>query len=456
MKSYSIILIFLSLLVFSCTDSLTNIGAGIQPSSDAITVGTDTFHVTTENVFVDYMYSKPDSFLLGTFYDKTYGSTQADILAQVNCPIDFTFHQGAIPDSAMVVLYYRSWFGDRYSPLDVNIYEMNKKTFNYSGLYPTNLDPSVYTDHDLYNPTNLLAHKICTAKDASHKLLDSTALIFRLDKAFVDKFIEGKLTYSSQSAFTNFFKGLYITANYGSSTMLNISRIDLEYYYHYTYIEPVTSKLDTVKNVLIFPANTEVRQVNRFFHPDIDNIKQKLALRDSVNYVSSPANIQTRVNLPMMRMQDRMKLIIGDKKRTLNSALLQVEATEVDDVTLALPLVQYMLLIKESALARFFNKNELPSDTCAVLGTYSSSLITNTSLYNHFYNFNVAKLIANELRINSSPTNDLKMILVPVRVTADANGNVASVKQQYLMSAVTIKSGKNKTPMRINMIYSGF
>ncbi|MEI7504132.1 MAG: DUF4270 domain-containing protein [Paludibacter sp.] len=278
MKSHSIILFFLSLLIFSCTDSLTNIGTGIQPTTDAITVGTDTFHVTTENVFVDYMYSKPDSFLLGTFYDEKYGTTQADILAQVKYPLDFTYHAGAIPDSALVVLYYKSWFGDKYSPLDVNIYEMNKKTFDYSGLYPTNLDPSVYTDHDLYHPTNLLAHKIFSAKDATKKLTDTTSVIFKLDTAFVRKFIKGASTYTSDFAFTNYFKGLYITANYGAATMLNIRQIDLEYYYHYTYTAPGTSKLDTVKNVVTFPANAEVRQVNRFLHPDKDLIKQKLGL----------------------------------------------------------------------------------------------------------------------------------------------------------------------------------
>ena len=164
MKSYQVILlILLSVLTFSCTEDLTNYGSGIQPESDGISIGTDTFHLTTETDSVEYIYSKPDSFLLGTFYNEKFGSTRADILAQVNCPIDFKFPIHSVADSALVVLYYKSWFGDQYAPLDVNVYKMNKSTFNYTGLYPTNLDPTDYTDLSV-----LLGHRIFTAKNASN------------------------------------------------------------------------------------------------------------------------------------------------------------------------------------------------------------------------------------------------------------------------------------------------
>jgi hypothetical protein len=92
MKSPQVFLLFLlSFLTISCVDTLTDYGSGIQPLSDKIQVGTDTFHLTTSTEKVDFIYSKPDSFLLGNFYNAKYGSTRADILAQVNCPSDFVF-----------------------------------------------------------------------------------------------------------------------------------------------------------------------------------------------------------------------------------------------------------------------------------------------------------------------------------------------------------------------------
>src|ERR1035437_3307149 len=150
MKAYPVILFFLaSLFLFSCTDNITDIGKGVQPSSDQITIGADTFHLSSKTIFVESIFSRPDSFLLGTFYDTKFGTTQADILAQVNCPEGFKFPPNSVPDSAKIILYYTGCFGDTLSPLDLNIYEINKKTFSYTEQYASNLNPSDYTDRSL-------------------------------------------------------------------------------------------------------------------------------------------------------------------------------------------------------------------------------------------------------------------------------------------------------------------
>jgi hypothetical protein len=466
MKSSSIVCVFLlSLLVLSCTDTLTNVGASVQPASDEIAVGTDSFHVSTQNIFVDSIVSKPDSFLLGSFYDEKYGSTQADILAQVQGPIDYDLSKlkDAIQDSLVLRLGYNSYFGDKSSPMEVSVYEMNKGiTFDYSKQYWSNIKPSLYAD---INDNNRIGDTIFTVKDASNIRKDSTSISIRLSKTFRDRFFKGiPSRFLTDEAFLDLFKGMYITANFGASTILNVTQIDMVSYYHYTYNTKTAANKDTtitVKDYLVFPANSGVRQVNRFVHKDVERIKLNLAQkdRDTINYISSPANIQTIVNLPLKRIQHKMDSIIGGKKQTLNSALLRVEASEVDQTTLAQPTVKYLLLIKESAVKRFFENNELPSDTCAVLGQYTTSTTTA-----NYYTFNLATLIANELNINNVIDNKFKMRLVPVQVVVDASGNLTKVKQQYLMSAVTIRSGKDvdsngkklKKSMTLRMVYSGF
>ncbi|MBP6662680.1 MAG: DUF4270 family protein, partial [Paludibacter sp.] len=116
MKYNSFILFFvLSFLTVSCTDNLVDVGTGIQPISDGITVGADTFHVVTENIDIASMSTKPDSFLLGAFYDAKYGSTQADILAQVEGPTGYKYPTNAKPDSVVLVMKCLSWFGDKYA-----------------------------------------------------------------------------------------------------------------------------------------------------------------------------------------------------------------------------------------------------------------------------------------------------------------------------------------------------
>lgn len=472
MKSQSIVLLFLvSLLTFSCTDNVSDLGIKIQPSSDNITVGTDTFHVITENVFIDSIFAKQDSFLLGTFYDTKYGSTQADILAQVNCPLYYQYPPGSVVDSVLAVLTYKSWFGDSYSPMNVSIYQMdNNRTFEYSTLYPTNLKPSDYTTR---SDSALIGHKIFTAKDASGLRTDATTIIFKLSDKFRNWFVNAgsdnvinvaSKTYSSESDFTNFFNGIYITTDFGVATMLNVRQVDMELYYHYSHKVTSSTGVDslvTSNYVIPFPANAEVRQVNRFLHPESATIKLKLEQNEAVNYVSSPAGIQTRVTVPLKRMKQRMDSVISGKKQTLNSAILRVDATEIDSSALAEPIVSYMLLIKESEMEDFFNKNKLPDHTYAILGQFSRTLNASTSLYEYYYSFDIAKLIANELKLNPIPDSDLKLRLVPVLVTTatSTNGTISytAVKQQTGMSGITIRSGKDvTTPMSIKMIYSGF
>ncbi|MDD4968810.1 MAG: DUF4270 domain-containing protein [Paludibacter sp.] len=460
MKSFPVIVLFLlSLFVYSCKDTLTDIGSGIQPTSDQIKIGTDTFHLSTDNYAVEAVYAKPDSFLLGSYYNTKFGSTQADVLAQLNCPVGFTFPPLSVPDSASVIIVYNSWTGVSESPMEISIYEMNKKTFDYFGIYPSNLNPSDYTDHEIYNPTNLLAKKIIKAKDKYRT--DSTAIRLSLPQEFVTRFFNSS-HYNSTADFLKFFKGMYITTNYGASTLLNVSQINMSYYYHYTYTSRNIHGGDsivTVKNTLYFPANAEVRQVNRFVHADRSSLA---AAPDSINYVASPANWNTKVGVPLSRIKQRMDAGIAGKKLTVNSALLRVEATDIDVDTISAPTVRYMLLIKESAVDRFFKNRELPSDTCAVLAQHAAALILNsTTNYQHYYSFNVAKLIANELKIAAAkgiaPSDRLNMRLIPVQVTLNSSSAVTAVKQEYLMSAVSIRSGKNThSPMRINVVYTGF
>jgi hypothetical protein len=462
MKSYPILLILLlSAFTFSCTDSLTDLGKGIQPSSDQIQIGADTVHLTTENVPIDsvMMTMNPDSFLLGT-YEKNgnvYGSTRADIYAQIYAP-NFVWKKGYTPDSAKVFMYYNSYFGDSYSPMEVSIYRITGPTFGYSTPYPTNLDPTVYTNTS--DTSLLMGKKVFTARNAATPTTTQTTVSIPLSKYFaINRFFPdtAKTDYYSPENFLKFFKGMYITTNYGSATMLNVSKLALLYYYHYTYTYKKSNGVDsvsTVNDVLTFPASDDVRQINRFTHYG----STMLNLDESNNYIVSPANMQTRVIIPMKSIQQKLnEKIAGNKKQVINNASLQVDVANVNAATdtLAMPAVKYLLLIKESAINRFFTKKELPSDTCAIIGTYTQAEIGTTGTYKYYYTFGASGLIANELKKN--PSNEkLNMRLIPVKVTYNSSGNITAVTNQTIMSGVTIKSGKSDTPMSLKLVYSGF
>jgi hypothetical protein len=432
MKSYQVILlVLLSLLTFSCVDNLSDYGSTVQPTQDQIAIGADTFHLNTQDSIIESINSNPDSFLLGNFYNAKYGSTRADILAQVKCPLEFTFHEGSEPDSVLLVLYFKSWYGDSKSPLEVNVYEMTKKTFSYTGLYPSNLDPNDYCDF-----SELLGKKTFTVKERVKTRPDSTSVQIKLSADFVKRLFDSRQYFSSDALFLDHIKGLYVTTKFGASTILNISQLDVEMYYHYDYIDPVTNESKKVSTMFSFPANGEVRQVNRFLHDDRADIVKHA---DSVNYVASPANMYTNINIPLKRIQAKMDKAPGmtGKMQLLQKAILKVNAVEVSDSSLAMPSVNYMLLIKESNLQSFFQNKGLPSDTStvSVLGQFTATKNTTTGLYEYYYYYDVARIVANELKLakknNTSLAENLKMVLVPVSMTTSSS----SLVLLYLLSA---------------------
>jgi len=463
MKAYSLLFFFfITLVLSSCTDTLTDVGKSIQTSSDQISVGADIFPVSTNTVFVDSIFSRPDSLLLGTFYDPKFGTIKGEILTQVNCPIGYKFPPSTTVDSVKITLYYSTCFGDSLAPIDLNIYEINKKTFSYTGLYSSNLNPDDYTDKSIK-----LGQRIIRA---GRNRAQSRAVDFKLDlnSNFV-KQLGNDSYFSSTNTFTNKFKGFYITANFGASTLLNVSVVNLKYFFHYpqTIINDAgQSVVYKVNDNLTFPANNEVRQVNRIQYPDRKAVVKPTA---EYNYLASPANLQTQVTIPLDSIYKKLTAKVNGKKLTLNTALLQVDIAQTEQDTVLHPIVEYVLLIKDVVykdkgpyIDYFFNNKELPADTASILARYSVSLKTGTTdEYEEHYTFNLATLIANELKMKNY--NPLKLRLIPVAIkstsTSSSSNTVAvtSVKQQYLMSAATIKSGKNaSSPMRLKIVYSGF
>ena len=229
-----------------------------------------------------------------------------------------------------------------------------------------------------------------------------------------------------------------------------------------------------------FYANSEVRTVNHLYYQDkaqwLDELKQD---SDTYNYIIAPAGVYTRMSFPMAQIADSIIVqmrdpVTGDtiKRPYVNKAQVRVSVENVfsgskSEITRNdwLQPSNYMLLIKESSMERFFAEKELPTDTCALLGqlTQDKDADGNTIYY---YSYDMSDFISNWVRDRMLPENQrkyasdesiLNMLLVPVSVgtsTSSSTTVVSSVRQQQTMSATKIKSAKNG--MQLEMVYSGF
>jgi len=456
------ILVFAAFLT-ACKEDTSSAGGSVLEKEDEIWVRSDTFPLLSTLVRCDSIISVPDSFLLGEMTN-SFGTLHADILTQFACPIGFQYPEGATVDSVCLCMAYRSWFGDGNSPMGIGAYEIDLNSFDYARSYPTNLDPHEYVSADA---KDILAHeKIVVASRKKDSIYSTSWQTYypliraRLSDSFTEHFFNIR-DFSSQEAFNEAFKGLYIVSEFGSGTILNILDVSIAVYYSFEYAKAGADTL--VHDVKTFYANSEVRQINRISYPDQTETFEKLqASAGLFNYIVSPANIYTRLQFPMAEIQERINSRIDGKRPYVNLGQVKVEVFNVPDKVRdrddwAQPAAK-MLLIKESALNRFFTKRELPSDTCALL----SELTKGTDKFGateYYYTYDMSALLTRQLRYSNNP-DTLNMLLVPVDIeTASSNNTtyIISIKQQQTVSATVTFSADNPIdPMKIEVVYSGF
>lgn len=442
-------------LMAACKNDSEDVGMSIRPQADQIILGSDTFHVVSQDFLAEAISAQVDTLLLGDFYSSTYGSTKAEMMVQFAPPLNYKFPTEAYnpqPDSLVLLMYYKNWFGSSSAPLQVSIYEIDKAPLIYSENYMSNFEVSDFTTQSI-----LMGQSVMTSidKNLADSILEDETYVprmrYKLSQEQLERFFAfPESAYTSLSAFNNLFKGMYVTTTYGSSTMLHIYQIDLKLYYHYTYDK---MGKDTVVNTsIVYPANQEVRQINKFVHDDMASV---MVPRDSVNYLTATAGAYPKVNIPIGRMRERITERIGDRLLNYNRALLKVEATELDSSDLAMPIPPSVMLLRMSDYERYLSYNQLPTtaDSTAVIGYYSTS--------NQCCSFDMSYLLTKVMRADMQNFDEeLDMILMPVDVTTmtSATGTtLTTVRPRTRLAAATIRSGKNEySPMRLEVIYNGF
>ena len=350
-------------------------------------------------------------------------------------------------------MYYRNWFGSSNAPLEISIYELNKSPIVYSTQYMSDLNVSEFCDESI-----LMGQRMMTSVDQS--LSDSVledenylpSFRYKLSEEQLQRFFNmPQSAYSSIEAFNDIFKGLYITTRYGSSTMLHLLQIDMKLYYHYTYDK--MGKDTTVQTSIIYPANQEVRQLNKYTHADIREVVKE---RDSVNHITATAGVYPKVWLPIGRMRERIGSKIGDRILNFNSAILHIEATELDSSELALPIPYNVVLMRASDYESFIRYNQIPTsaDSTAVIGVYNTS----RNVYSFDLSYMMTKLVRGDMMDLSA---EEEMILVPVDLTTSSSSSgevtVTGIRPRARLAGVTVRSGQNSySPMRLEVIYNGF
>lgn len=456
----------------SCNDDNLATGSSALLPGEEITVCCDTLtNLDSRSIMANPVFNTPDSFLLGECNDLKYGTLKAEILTQFACPIDAVYPDSSELDSVCLFMYFRAWHGDGQAPLRINAYLMDKETLHYDSLYRSDIDIDRFVSSTRLENSALAQPRIISAQNIpdSTGTSDYYYIISARLKDEVARQLFNTRDFSSQQAFTQAFKGLYITTDYGSSTILYVSDISLACYFHYTYKErPTDTEYITLPDTRIFPANSEVRQVNRFEYPDAALLRYNLCQVKDTNYILSPANIYTTVNIPMNSMRERIMQNVGEKRPYINLASLIVDVLNYPNTELdphyddwAHP-AGTMMLIKQSEFNSFFADNDLPDDSYAICSSLTSAVDTN-DVYWNYYHFDLSTIFSEQLRDTADFVDTLRMLLVPVQLSyttsssSSSEQTVSAVRIEQTVTATEIRSTlATDFPMDIELVYSGF
>ena len=460
----------------ACKDDAAGTGSHILDNSDSIIVIADTFELRSRIDTSSAIVSQPDSTLLGEI-ETGYGTIRARILTQLACPEGYAYPSNAIIDSISLFFYYSTWTGDGLAPLTINVYEMDGESLSYTQTYKTDIPVDEYCSR---TKSILRSRRIVVASEKRDSIQDTNGDYVPMVRLMTDSTSDFFRRFSSirsfttQDAFNKQFKGLLIESDFGSSTILNVNDIALGVYYHFTYDK--AGKDTTVNDMKAFYANSEVRTVNSIQYMNKDKLLQSLR-QDSANfnYIVGPAGIFTRIALPVKQLENSMRENLiesifenGDtllKRPYVNLAELRVDVTNVftgssaertsDDWLQPAP---YMLLVRDASAERVLMGSEVPTDTCAIVGTLTSGVDTdgNTTYY---YSYDLATLLTQEIRKEEVP-EQLIMRLVPVAIqtatTTSSTTIISSVKEAQTLSATKIRSAQSASGLSLKLVYSGF
>lgn len=448
--------LFLTAALISCVDD-NLIGSSMQPGKDVVSITFDTVRVQTETILQDSVYLRNSIAVLGEFTDPTYGTVKSDYMAQLYCPFNFEFPDDVTRiKAAYMYLYYDNWFGDSTTVHHLNVWYLDKSPLDASAPYGSAVDPATFT-----SKSQLLASATFTTGDFvtsdSAKALSNYSQVLRLpidtawcEQVFLAENRSNPEKFATPAAFNNYFKGIYVTTDYGNGSLLYVAHTELEMRYEtklYSYNMQSWDSL--VIGASYFPVNKEIRQINRAVHPDLSSYLNP-SPTDSLNYIYSPGGMFTKVTLPNTLFQKSTGTLSG---KTINGMKLYVNATQVDyskDYTMAPP--ASMLLIDASKVNAFFSGFDLNDGLYSFVADYNPDSLN--------YVFDLSYYAQKMVRENDDPTSTeikpfTEMLLIPVSTVK--NVDQESVRLEHVISpaAVKILGGNHpRRPMQLKVIYS--
>lgn len=447
--------------IASCKDEVSDLGFTTRPENDKIHVVTDTLQCGVATGYRDSIYVRTGYPLLGNITDPEYGSIKAGYLAQFyastrlgltyseNDSITFDILRTSVPkelgldtkdifksrfdslmnndiDSLTLRIYYKTYYGDSLSPMQLSIYALNK-----DARLEREPEKAFYSNYDFtkfYNTSNLLGKKAYTAANremnqAEREEAGASFIEIRLDEKFKEHFFRsaveaaiardanGKVSYpaykdifsSIESMRENFLSGVAIQPTFGDGSIIKVYNTAIWFYYRSyhrynkdgTILRNATDTADSTyvtSHVQYMAVTPDVVQMASL---GLKDIKKDERLKDKESaYITSPQGYYATIDMPighairhMMDNENRR-----DSAYFLGGANFQLMCQKPQGVLLSSNPVQHVMMVEETHMNRFFEDGKVPEAKSSAIGTYIADSISNQIYYYTFGNLSTMVL----------------------------------------------------------------
>ena len=446
------------LLTTGCDDTTGIIGGTIVPDKDLIVAETDTKYATSRTIMAnDSILANTNDVYLGQYTDEETGTIiNSGFITQFGCTEDFYFpEEGVVGDCATYAklrLYISDFYGDSLNAMRCEVYELDNTLIEGKPYY-TNITPEDFYDADkapLATKTfSVIDHTLHdTILNGDYTRHIEITLPNSIGNRFISKFYEedGKDNFKNSEVFIkNVFPGIYVKCTHGDGTVVKIyrSRIDIGF----ERLIKTDDGKDSIQALSApFYSGKEVLQTNKF---DNTGLKE-LAENKEHTYIKTPAGLFTEVSLPII---EAIKA-----NNTINTAKIVFTRYNEEGGKNNAP--STLLMVRKRDMHRFFLRNDLTDNMTSYLTSLTSStnqyIFSNISnLLNYCYEEYIQG-IENDPTWESKNPDWNKVVLVPVSVTLDTNGNVVKITHDTDIKSVRLRGGekgetddKHKIPIEI-------
>lgn len=458
--------------ISSCKDEISDIGFTTRPENDIIHVVTDTLQCGVATGYRDSIYVRTGYPLLGNITDPEYGSIKAGYLAQFYAStnmgltvkeadsITFNILKTSAPqvlgldtknvfksrfdslvnntiDSLTLRIYYKSYYGDSLSPMQLSVYALNK-----DARLEKESEKAFYSNYDFtkfYNTKNLLGKKAYTAvnhlisKEELEVLDGSSYIEILLDEEMKAKFFrssieaaiardkDGKSSYpdykdifaSIESMRENFLSGVAIQPTFGDGSIIKVFNTAIIAYYRslhrYNKDGTILRNATDTEDSTYVTSHTQTMAVT----PDVvqmaslglKDIKKEDRLQDKQTaYITSPQGYYTTLDIPlghtirhMMDNENRK-----DSAYFLGGANFYLMCEKPQGALLSSTPVKNVMMIEETRMNHFFEEGKTSDDKSSSIGSFVADSVSSQLYYYSFGNLSTLILgLASEKQYGS-------------------------------------------------------